>query len=173
MLSLSLKKLCKMIYLRPFDLLEVNRLISWVNSPELLVQFSGPGFNFPLTKVAWDKHLSDTSIHPYFVVDLNTDETIGYSEIVKVDENEVRLCRLLIGDPDLRGLGLGKLLVRELIYESLAIASPKRILLNVYSHNTAAIKCYQSEGFVINESVSKTSLVDGMEWKSFQMDLML
>ncbi len=159
-----------MIYLRHFDPLEVNRLISWVNSPELLIQFSGPGFDYPLTKIAWEKHLSDSSIHPYFVVDVNSDEPIGYAEIVRVDENDLKLCRLLIGDPDLRGLGLGKLLVRELIYESLAIANPKRILLNVYSHNTTAIKCYQSEGFVINESVSRSSVVDGVEWKSYQMD---
>lgn len=162
-----------MIYLRPFDSLEVNRLISWVNSPELLVQFSGPGFDYPLTKVAWEKHLCDSTIYPYFVVDVNSEEPIGYAEIVKLDEKEVKLCRLLIGDSDLRGLGLGKLLVRELIYESMALANPKQIILNVYSHNTAAIKCYQSEGFVINESVSKSSFVDGIEWKSFQMELVL
>jgi RimJ/RimL family protein N-acetyltransferase len=173
MLSLSLKKLCNMIYLRPFDPLEVNRLISWVDSPELLVQFSGPGFEFPITKSSWNKHLSDMSIHPYFVVDVNSDDPIGYAEIVKVDEKVVKLCRLLIGDPELRGLGLGKLLVRELIYEALAISNPLRILMNVYCHNTAAIKCYESVGFVINESVSKVSLVDGVEWKSYQMDLVL
>ena len=162
-----------MIYLRPFDILEFNRLSSWVNSKELLVRFSGPGFEFPITKTTWERHLNDSSFLPYFVMDVNSDEAIGYAEINLVDDNDVKLCRLLIGDPDMRGLGLGKLLVRELIYEAIAKSNPKRILLNVYEHNTAAIKCYEATGFSINESVSRSSLIEGIEWKSHQMELIL
>jgi ribosomal protein S18 acetylase RimI-like enzyme len=68
-------------------------------------------------------------------------------------------------------LGLGRYLVRELVYEAISLFHPKRILLNVYQHNEAAIRCYKSEGFVINESISRSSMVDGVEWRSYQMEL--
>lgn len=160
-----------MVYLRPYDPLEVSKLIGWVDSPELLLRFAGPGFDFPITKNGWEKHLSNSDLVPYFVVDVDSDETIGYAEIMRMDDHEVKFCRLLIGDPDLRGLGLGRYLVRELIYEAISLFHPKRILLNVYQHNEAAIRCYKSEGFVINESISRSSMVDGVEWRSYQMEL--
>mgnify|MGYP001432909210 FL=1 len=170
MLLPSHKENKTMIYLRPYDSVEVNRLLSWIDSNELLNRFAGPGFDFPLSKSQWDQHLLDASIFPYFVVDIDSDETIGYAELVSMSNNEVKFCRLIIGDTDFRGIGLGKLLVRELIYEALSRFNPSKITLNVYQDNIAALKCYLSEGFKVNESVSRSSLVNGVEWKSYQMD---
>ena len=170
MLSPLLKDYKTMIYLRPYDPVEVNRLLSWIDSPELLVRFAGPGFDFPLSKSQWENHLLDKAIFPYFVVDIESDETIGYAELVSMNNIEVKFCRLIIGEADFRGIGFGKLLVKELIYEALSRFNPSKITLNVYQDNIAALKCYLSEGFVVNESVSRSSLVDGVEWKSYQMD---
>jgi len=38
-----------MITLEPFDREDFERLINWVDNEEILVQFGGPIFSFPLT----------------------------------------------------------------------------------------------------------------------------
>lgn len=162
-----------MIFLKPFNKEDFSRLIAWIPSKELLMQCAGSGFYFPLSNDQLLAHLEDPANLAFSVVDLLSEEIIGYAEIVRIDEKEVKFCRLLIGDPDLRGAGLGKFLVKELVYEAIALFNPELISLNVYQHNLPAIKCYSSLGFVVNDQLSTVTMVNGVEWKSLRMSLFL
>jgi len=48
-----------MIKLEQFDETDFDRLISWVDSEEFMLQFAGPIFTFPLTIDQLESYISD------------------------------------------------------------------------------------------------------------------
>ena len=48
-----------MIRLEKFEKDSYKDLISWVDNKEMLMQFAGPAFDFPLTNEQLDKSISD------------------------------------------------------------------------------------------------------------------
>ena len=89
-------------------------LISWVTTEEQLMQFAGPAFNFPLTSEQLDKSLSDKNRFAFRVVNDRTNVSIGHSEIYLTDQSAY-LGRILIGDVEQRGKGLGQQIVNLLL----------------------------------------------------------
>lgn len=160
-----------MIRLAPFGKADFSRLISWVDSEALLVQFSGPVFTFPLTPEQLEQYISDGNRYAYTVTDVQTNEAIGHAEIY-IDANKVaKLCRILIGKPDFRGKGLGQEIVEGLVDLSFGALSAEEVMLNVYDWNIAAIKCYEKAGFVFNPLTYSKIEVKGEIWISNNMIL--
>ena len=58
-----------MIRLEPFATSDFNKLISWVDSEEDLIQFAGPIFKFPLTERQLEKYLEDKSRFAFKVIE--------------------------------------------------------------------------------------------------------
>ena len=158
-----------MITLQKFGPPDYSTLINWVDNPEFLMQFAGPAFSFPLTAVQLDALASDASKHLFKVVD-EQEKTIGHAEI-HLTENSCYLARIVIGEPQLRGRGLGKLIVRELLeYAFINLGQPK-VELTVFDWNTSAIKCYEKLGFVLNPAKRRECVVNGKTWVALGMFL--
>jgi hypothetical protein len=97
-----------MIKLEKFTEIDFERLINWIETEEILFQFSGTIFKFPLTKEQLIEYSHSEKIIPFKIVNIETNEIIGHSEIYRTENNEVKLCRILIGDENQRGNGIGK-----------------------------------------------------------------
>ena len=157
-----------MIRLEPFATSDFNKLISWVDSEEDLIQFAGPIFKFPLTERQLEKYLEDKSRFVFKVIETDPEQTIGHCEIYLTEET-VKLCRILIGEKSFRGKGFGLQIVNDLLEISFARFNKPFIELNVYDWNVSAIKCYEKVGFSINKDKINHIEVKGKIWNSLNM----
>ncbi len=159
-----------MITLEKFDSSSYDKLISWIDSPEALMQFAGPSYSFPLTKEQLEKSASDPNRHAYKVVDTNSNNAIGHAEI-HLTTNGAILRRILIGDSNMRGKGLCSPVVDQLLQIVFGELNQDRVELNVFDWNTGAIKCYEKAGFIINPDKVLERTVNGKTWFALNMVL--
>lgn len=158
-----------MIKLEPFTKANFQRLISWIEDKESLIGFAGGSFDYPLTVDQLEQYLTDKRKTIFRVRETESEKIIGHAEIFRVEEKMVRLCRVLIGEKEFRGRGLGQEIIRELTELSFQTSEIEVVELNVYERNISAIKCYEKAGFRRNPSKDKISRFDNENWKSLNM----
>ena len=75
---------------------------------------------------------------------------VGHIELNDIDmrNNSATVCRVLVGEPSLRGKGIGIQMLRRLLQIGFDGLGLHRIDLVVFDFNRAAIKCYEGVGFV-------------------------
>jgi RimJ/RimL family protein N-acetyltransferase len=161
-----------MVQLERFDTNDFERLINWVDNEELLVQFAGPIFSFPLTIDQLDEYLRDPHRLIYKVIEQPSKKVIGHAELVPSVNNSVKICRVLIGDKSQRGKGLGKQLINELLKIAFLQFGFEKAELNVYDWNTGAIICYEKNGFIRNPGIQNRIEVDGNSWTALNMTVL-
>jgi len=159
-----------MLTLQKFTKSDYSRLISWVDTAETLMQFAGPKFTFPLTEEQLDESLSDQNRFPFKVIDTAIGVCIGHAEIY-ITEDSACLGRILIGDSQLRGKGLGQEIVSQLLNYCFNNLSKRKIELNVFDWNVNAIKCYEKVGFTINPDKKLEREINGKKWVALNMTL--
>lgn len=77
--------------------------------------------------------------------------------------------RKLIGDPELRGKGLGQQMIRLRIDTCIKVYQPLHIDLIVWEDNARAIACYHPLGFYILTGESFGMRRDGQQREIFKM----
>ncbi len=159
-----------MVRLNQFRQAHYSRLIGWVDSAEMLMQFAGPRFTFPLTAEQLDKSLNDSNRVAFYVTNTETGICIGHAEIF-LTGTSAKLGSLLIGDEGLRGKGLGQEMVSTLVDYSFNMLDQTKVELNVFDWNTAAIKCYEKVGFTINPDKKFEREINGKKWIALNMVL--
>ena len=159
-----------MVKLEKFDKSAYPQLISWIRTEEMLMQFGGPEFKFPLTNEQLDKSLSHTNRHAFKVMHAPTNTHIGHCEI-HLTQNSAKFARIIIGDETQRGKGLGTQLMNLLIQHSIEHLPQSNIELNVFDWNTSAIRCYEKVGFKINPNQKLERSVNGQTWIAINMVL--
>lgn len=160
-----------MITLEQFDENDFERLISWVDDEEMLVQFAGPLFSFPLTIEQLKAYKSDKNRHLFKVIK-SGENAIGHAELFQSDdEKTLRICRVIIGDKTKRGQGVGQQIINELLKISFIKLDKENVELNVYDWNTSAIKCYEKVGFAVNPNKRFQSEVNGSIWTAINMTI--
>ena len=159
-----------MVELQKFDSSAYDKLISWIDSEEMLMQFGGPEFSFPLTAEQLDKSLSNKNRHAFKVVHTATNAHIGHCEI-HLTQNGAKFARILIGDEDHRGQGLGTQIMNLIIQHCIEHLKESRIELNVFDWNASAIRCYEKVGFKINPNQKLERKVNGQTWIAINMVL--
>lgn len=157
-----------MIRLEPFTSADYDRLIGWVDSPELLLQYSGPVFRFPLTHEQLDTNASDQARVSYNVVDDETNAVIGHCELYYKPAS-ILIGRILIGDPGARGRGTGGAIIRALVDIAKQDSQQRFIELNVFDWNAPAIRCYEREGFVLNPDLKYERQIGDEVWIAVNM----
>ena len=161
-----------MIALQPFEENDFERLINWLDNEELLVQFGGPLFSFPLTREQLEVYKNDKNRLSFKVLELPGQEIVGHAELFPSDQPEViKICRILIGDKSKRGKGFGQQVIHELLKISFLKLGKEKVELNVYDWNINAIKCYEKVGFVLNPQKKFLSEVNGSTWTAVNMTL--
>ncbi|MCV9926106.1 GNAT family N-acetyltransferase [Flavobacterium sp. LS1R49] len=158
-----------MIKLEKFDNTDFEKLITWVDNEEMLVQFSGPIFKFPLTTEQLENYVKEENRIPFKVIDTKSKEVIGHAEIYQSEDNLAKLCRILIGEEKYRGKGIGEEIVNLLVHYSFEKLNVEQVELNVYDWNKQAIRCYEKSGFTINPDKLSEIIVQKNIWISINM----
>jgi RimJ/RimL family protein N-acetyltransferase len=142
------------VKLEHFTATDIDRLIAWIPSAEFLLQWAGPVFHFPLDRAQLMRHVAaaekpspDRLI--FKAVNPHTRETVGHGELGGIDRRNLSasIARVLVGQPHLRGQGLGEQIVSELLVVAFQELALHRVSLNVFDFNSAAIRCYDKVGF--------------------------
>lgn len=158
-----------MITLEPFTIEDFLPLIHWIDSERELVQFAGPLFTFPLTKEQLTIYSSKEHLVPKKIVDIESGEVIGHCEL-NFSNKVPRLSRILIGNKNFRGKGLGTQIIQLMIDEIQNIQSTDKVELKVFGWNNKALQLYERTGFIIEpEYTYKYKYKDDEFWTSLHM----
>lgn len=168
-----------MIELKPFERADFNKLINWIDSPEFLLQWGGPNFAFPLDADQLEAYLKnantgDSNVLIYSVIDKDTETVIGHISLGKIDrENKsARVGKVLVGDKNVRGKGIGKQMMTEILKVAFDELQLHRVSLGVFDFNSSAIACYEKAGF-IKEGLLRDSRKIGEEyWSLWEMSIL-
>lgn len=162
-----------MVKLERFEETDYDRLISWIDSEEFMIQFSGPVFNFPLTREQLDIYLSADNRIVFRVLDSNTEEIIGHAELNNIDKKNknARICRVVIGEKTNRNKGYGKAIIKELVKIGFKELKLHRLDLGVFDFNQQAINCYLKSGFEIEGVFKENYKVGNQYWSTCNMSI--
>ncbi|MFH1568488.1 MAG: GNAT family protein, partial [Gemmatimonadota bacterium] len=154
------------VRLEPFGEADFDRLIGWIPDAACLLQWAGPSFAFPLDRAQLSRHLEAAraalpTLVPCRAVKSATGEVFGHVELANLQRahGSAVLCRVLVGPTDERGRGLGRQMVRRVLRLGFADLGLHRISLNVFTHNRAALACYQSLGFRVEGTARESCRV--------------
>lgn len=162
-----------MIRLEYFTREDFAQLINWIDSEDLLTNWAGSLFHFPLAEKSMEWYITETndvetsSAFVYKVVDVNSGDTVGHISLGNISKKNrsARISRVLIGSGHHRGKGYCKDMVSAILKFGFAELKLHRISLGVYDFNKPAIRCYQASGFTI-EGVSRDILRHNDSWWS-------
>jgi RimJ/RimL family protein N-acetyltransferase len=167
------------IALKPFGRSDFSRLIGWVKSPEFLLQWAGPIFNYPLDNAQMEKYINGSEKDfvkrkIFKVIWTDTNEVVGHIELNDIDKKNksAALCRVLIGEPSLRGKGIGTQMVTRLLTVGFDQLGLHRIDLVVFDFNRAAINCYKKAGFTIEGHLRDARRLGDQYWSLYQMSIL-
>jgi RimJ/RimL family protein N-acetyltransferase len=159
-----------MVRLEKFTTSDFPQLLAWIDSYETLVQFAGAStFEFPVTENQLQSYCDKTDRQIFKVIHLADNKNIGHAELLFLGEGKARICRVLIGDKNYRGLGIGQAIIEALVTKAYGELQMSYLELNVYDWNISAIKCYEKVGFRINLDEVKYSEFEGKKWKALNM----
>ena len=143
-----------------------EQLIVWIDSDELNYLWGGPAYQFPLTADQIQEHCTKPEVHP-FMFTVNG-KPAGFVELYQVSDSECRICRVFIS-PTFRGKNLGTEMLKLLVMKAKEQYKCQLLTLGVFSHNQAAILCYEKLGF-ISFTVEKNSReFNGESWDLIRM----
>lgn len=133
--------------LKPYTDSAFNLLEKWITDPELLLQFAGTDFSFPVTREQISDYKSNHPERSFYLGYTFNMTPFGFGEIIPQENGRPRLGRILVGDPALRGQGLGRYFITLLLNECKHRFPSDGVDLYVWNMNTAAIRCYSAVGF--------------------------
>jgi RimJ/RimL family protein N-acetyltransferase len=167
------KVTASMIVLEYFERKDFEQLINWLSNEELLMNWSGSLFSFPLTLESMHWYIRDVNNMPhaeayvYRAVETDTGEVVGHISLggLSPKNRSGRISRVLVGNEAARGKGYCRQMVEAVLKIGFEELKLHRISLGVYDFNTAAIKCYQKAG-LITEGTSRDCLLFKDQWWS-------
>ncbi len=169
-----------MIRLEKFDREDFPQLIEWIKDEELMINWSGSLFRFPLTvrSLAWyikgASDLATADALAYRVVYDSTGKSIGHIALggISRKNRSARISRVLIGDDSMRGKGICKEITNAVLKIAFDELHLHRISLGVYDFNTSAIRCYEKCGFRV-EGISRDVLLHKENyWSLVEMSIL-
>ena len=160
-----------MIRLIPFTKEHFKFLKNWAQNEDELFQFAGNTFTFPVTEEQVEKHLEDNNRKVFLVEEAQNNVAIGMGEILKVDVETRRLCRIIVGNKNYRGKGIGQKIINALLEKSFSEKAVNLVELNVFDFNTAAIKCYSNCGFTTTPNNIRVIEVNSKKWNLLNMTI--
>lgn len=169
-----------MIRLEYFEPKDFDQLINWINSEELLINWAGSLFSFPLTQSSMEWYLGNTN-NPeksdalvYRVVEAESGETVGHISLggISRKNRSARISRVLIGEERSKGKGYCKQMIKAVLKIGFEDLQLHKVSLGVYDFNSSALKCYQSAGFTIEGTMRDVLLHKEKWWSLIEMGIL-
>ncbi|RZK12629.1 MAG: N-acetyltransferase, partial [Hymenobacter sp.] len=145
-----------MIKLELFTPADFAQLIAWVDTEQLLYEWSGSLFSFPLTPAGLDWYLegandfANPEVFIYKAIESDTGRAVGHISLGGISERNRsgRISRVLVAEG--KGRGYCAAMVRAVLRIGFEQLHLHRIDLGVYDFNHAAIRCYEKCGLRVD-----------------------
>ena len=157
-----------MITLTPFQQKDFDRLIRWIDNPELLITIAGPAWSYPLTVTQLQRYLDDPKSHSFNIIETPQDIVVGHAEIILANDGTCKIDKLLV-DPSHRGKGLCPQVINKLLTYAFDKLPVHTVELNVFDWNTAGIRCYERSGFSFNPEKTQLFPLGDKTWTAMNM----
>jgi RimJ/RimL family protein N-acetyltransferase len=171
-----------MVRLENMEYMDLKKIIEWNEgmTSDYLLQWAGPKYNHPLTLTQIENYFLNevskdgSNIVIYKIISINTNEIIGTIELRETDKvNKVgRIGRFLIGEQSMRGKGIGKFVMREVLKKGFEDLGFQKITLGVFDSNHSAIKCYENAGFIKERLIENARKAAGGYWNLYEMSIL-
>lgn len=126
---------------------DLQVVLTWVPTPELLKLWAGPGLTFPpQADIAWHE-LGITGENSFSLIDAGGN-VAGFGQTLLREPHRVHLARIIVS-PTVRGKGVGRILCQQLMQAGLERYGAAAFTLNVYKDNAPAFNLYKSLGFTV------------------------
>lgn len=162
------------IQLLPFKESNFQQLIDWVDNNQLLIQFAGPIFRFPITVEQLQKYTKTINRQIFSIYERPSGQAIGHIELDRIDyeHKSARVCRFLIGSETHRGKKYGQQALEALQKIAFDDLSLNRLELVVLEGNVSAIKCYQNCGFSTEGVMKESFWINGKPVSALIMSIL-
>lgn len=152
-----------MIRIRPYNSADADIILSWCRDEKSFYQWSaGVLGNYPITQ---DDFSFVEKLMPFTAFDESG--ILGFFTFRKPNEscNELRFGFVIV-DPERRGQGLGKAMLRQGLKFAFELYGADRVSLGVFENNPSAYYCYKAVGFKdIALDTAEAYNIMGEEWK--------
>ena len=155
--------------LRPFNINDAPTILSWCKDKHAFRLWSADRYrDFPAKPEEMTEQYKGDNMYPLTAV--VGDAIVGHI-LLRFPSEDKSLIRFgfVIVDDSKRGKGYGKQMLRLAVDYAQQILGANRISLGVFCDNLSAVECYKSVGFRITGT--DAYLIDGEEWKGFEMEL--
>lgn len=163
--------------LRFFEPSDIPQLINWINTEELLLNWSGRMFSFPLTQESMDWYIRDTndiaSSDAFIFKAVEGDEVLGHISLggISTVNKSARISRVFVSEAG-RGKGVCTFMVKEVLKFGFEQMKLHRIALGVYTSNTSALACYTKAGLQVEGINRDVLLVNEKYWSMAEMAIL-
>lgn len=168
-----------MVELKYFGRSDFNQLIEWIDSPEFLLQWGGPEFDYPLNDAQLEKYIKNANNDNsesliYKAIDTDTGRTVGHISLGKIDikNRSARVGKVLVGDKNTRGKGIGQQMIREILKIAFDELHLHRVSLGVFDFNVSAISCYEKAGFIKEGLLRDSRKYGDKYWSLWEMSIL-
>ncbi|PJJ61247.1 GNAT family N-acetyltransferase [Hymenobacter chitinivorans] len=169
-----------MIRLEQFTQADFKQLIEWIKDEELLMNWSGSLFSFPLTEESLAWYIEDTNdpltsdAFVYKAVDEATGEVVGHISLggISRKNRSARISRVLVGSTAHRGRGLCQEMIKAVLKIGFEQLDLHRIDLGVYDFNQGAIGCYTKAGMTLEGTSRESLYFNGSYWSLTEMSML-
>ena len=168
-----------MIKLEYFERSDFAQLMEWIKDDELLMNWSGSLFSFPLTENSLEWYIEDVNdlanseAFVYRAVDTENGNAVGHISLggISKKNRSGRISRVLVGNND-RRKGYCSAMMQAILKIGFEDLKLHRINLGVYDFNTSAINCYQKAGLKIEGIMRDSLLFKGNWWSLVEMSIL-
>ncbi len=161
--------------LRKFGKRDIPDLFSWFNTERDVLQWAGAALSWPLKRDEFidliKQHRGPTAQREVWAV-IQDGRMIGHFQIgLNRRLRTAGLGRIALS-PSARGLGLSGPLMELIVERAFSHDWVHRCDLLVYAHNLAAIRAYESAGFVLEGTRRETTPIGEEIWDTHIMSLL-
>ncbi|MBO1514107.1 GNAT family N-acetyltransferase [Metabacillus bambusae] len=168
-----------MVELKFFKRSDFKQLNNWIDSPEFLLQWGGPNFSYPLNEQQLENYLKDankdnSTAFVYSVKYKETGNVIGHISLGNIDRKNksARVGKVLVGDKNVRGKGIGQLMMTEILKVAFDELKLHRVSLGVFDFNLSAITCYEKAGFIKEGLLRDSRKIGDQYWSLWEMSIL-
>ncbi|CDU04044.1 Putative acetyltransferase [Vibrio coralliirubri] len=169
-----------------FKASDAEEIVTWFTSLEDYVLWGGRTFGWPLEAASIIERSQEPHVELYSFsasksysepnadssANSNASDLLGFMEFQRMSDSELRFCRVAI-HPNLRGKGLGQLMLETALETTKEIPNITTITLAVFKQNHGAKRCYDKAGFQVVNKEPSVKEFNGKTWSLYQMELKL
>lgn len=161
-----------MLKLERFERKYFTALKEWITDERLMAQWCGSLFTYPLDDAQLEEYLEAMKQgrdFGYTALDARS-SPVGHIRIGRIDrETKTGVIMCVLIAPNLRGKGYGKEMTALAMERAITVLGIETLVLNVFSFNTTAIKCYEALGFTQIEYKKESFDFKDEKWDKIKM----